>query len=202
MKIIGIAASLHAGSFITKLLDAAGRELPTGVRFETWRGLSEIPPYHHGPPPPEARDLITTVSRSDAILLTAPEHSLLPAQLTYALAWMSARDGLAGRHVAVMSASARACGAMWAQAELYKQLLGAGAVVMGDELVLSPGCPHFDQDGRLTDPDLREQVRAVVRRLCPAKTVEPVVEPVVEPAMRPLRVPEPVPVMEPALSFR
>ncbi|MFG2074493.1 NADPH-dependent FMN reductase [Nonomuraea maritima] len=198
MKIIGIAASLHAGSFITKLLDAAGRELPAGVRFETWRGLDEIPPYHHGPPPPEARDLLTTVSRSDAILLTAPEHSLLPAQLTYTLDWMSARDGLAGRHVAVMSASVRACGAMWAQAELYKRLLGAGAVVMGDELVLSPACPHFDEDGRLTDSDLRDRVRAVVRRLCPAKTVEPVAER----AMRPLRVPEPVPVMEPALSFR
>ncbi|PZG13919.1 hypothetical protein C1J01_28535 [Nonomuraea aridisoli] len=174
VKIIGIAASLHAGSFITRLLDAAGGELPEGVGFEVWQGLGTIPPYRPGPVPPEARDLLTMTAGSDAILLTAPEHSLLPVELAYALDWMSAREGLAGRHVAVMSASVRACGAMWAQAELYKQLLGAGAVVMGEELVISPACPHFDEDGRLTAPELRAQVRAVIRQLCPAEVMEPV----------------------------
>ncbi|MFB4275235.1 MULTISPECIES: NADPH-dependent FMN reductase [unclassified Nonomuraea] len=173
MKIIGIAASLHAGSFITRLLDAAGGELPRGVGFEVWRGLGEIPPYRTGPVPAPARELLTLVAGGDAVLLTAPEHSLLPLELTYALDWMSAREGLSGKHVAVMSASARACGAMWAQAELYKQLLGAGAVVMGAELVISPACPHFAEDGHLAAPDLREQVRGVIRQLCPAEVMEP-----------------------------
>ncbi|MGW0804593.1 NADPH-dependent FMN reductase [Nonomuraea sp. NPDC002799] len=173
MKIIGIAASLHAGSFINKLLEAAGGELPEDVGFEMWPGLRDIPPYAPGPVPASARDLLRLVASGDAVLLTAPEHSLLPAELTYALDWMSARDGLAGRHVAVMSASARACGAMWAQAELYKQLQAAGAVVMGAELVISPSCPHFDEDGHLTAADLRAQVRAVVAQLCPAKVMEP-----------------------------
>ncbi|MEV0622793.1 NAD(P)H-dependent oxidoreductase [Nonomuraea sp. NPDC050404] len=173
MKIIGIAASLHAGSFITRLLDATGAERPTGVGFEVWRGLGEISPYRPGPVPACARELLTLVAGGDAILLTAPEHSLLPLELTYALDWMSARDGLSGRHIAVMSASARACGAMWAQAELYKQLLGAGAVVMGAELVVSPSCPHFDEDGHLVAADLRAQVRKVIRQLCPAEVMEP-----------------------------
>ncbi|GAA2863120.1 NADPH-dependent FMN reductase [Nonomuraea rubra] len=179
MKIIGIAASLHAGSFITRLLDAAGGELPPGVGFEVWRGLGEIPAYRPGPGavPAPARELVTLVAGGDAILLTAPEHSLLPVELTYALDWMSAREGLSGKHVAVMSASARACGAMWAQAELYKQLLGAGAVVMGAELVISPTWPHFDEDGRLAAPGLRTQVRNVIRQLCPAEVMEPAMEP-------------------------
>ncbi|MEV5323889.1 NADPH-dependent FMN reductase [Nonomuraea fastidiosa] len=173
MKIIGIAASLHAGSFITRLLDAAGGELPESVRFEVWRGLSDIPPYQPGPVPAPARELVSLVAGSDAILLTAPEHSLLPMELTHALDWMAARDGLAGKHVAVMSASARACGAMWAQAELYKRLLGAGAVVSGAELVISPAWPHFDDNGHLTSADLRDQVRRVIRQLCPAEVMEP-----------------------------
>ncbi|WP_344478253.1 NADPH-dependent FMN reductase [Nonomuraea monospora] len=173
MKIIGIAASLHAGSFITRLLDAAGGELPPGVGFEVWRGMGEIPAYRPGPVPAPARDLVTLVAGGDAVLLTAPEHSLLPLELMHALDWMAARDGLSGKHVAVMSASARACGAMWAQAELYKQLLGAGAVVMGAELVISPIWPHFDEDGRLAAPALRAQVRDVVRQLCPAEVMEP-----------------------------
>ncbi|MFC4008689.1 NADPH-dependent FMN reductase [Nonomuraea purpurea] len=173
MKIIGIAASLHKGSFINRLLEAAGGELPDGVGFEVWPGLRDIPPYVPGSVPASARELIGLVAGGDAVLLTAPEHSLLPAELSYALDWMAARDGLSGKHVAVMSASARACGAMWAQAELYKQLLGAGAVVMGAELVISPACPHFDEDGHLTAPDLRAQVRAVIAQLCTAKVMEP-----------------------------
>jgi chromate reductase, NAD(P)H dehydrogenase (quinone) len=173
VKIIGIAASLHAGSFINKLLEAAGGELPEDVRFEMWPGLAGVPPYRPGKAPEPAHELLGLVAGADAVLLTAPEHSLLPVELTYALQWMSASEGLAGKHVAVMSASARACGAMWAQAELYKQLQGAGAVVMGAELVISPVCPHFDEDGHLTDPDLRDQVRAVIGQLCPAEVREP-----------------------------
>ncbi|MEV0383908.1 NAD(P)H-dependent oxidoreductase [Nonomuraea sp. NPDC050643] len=173
MKIIGIAASLHAGSFITRLLDAAGGELPAHVGFEAWQRLDEIPPYGAGPVPASACELVALVSSGDALLLTAPEHSLLPPELMYALDWMAAGQGLSGKHVAVMSASARACGAMWAQAELFKQLQGAGAVVMGAELVISPVWPHFDEHGHLTDPALRAQVRAVVGQLCPAEALEP-----------------------------
>ncbi|MEU5861338.1 MULTISPECIES: NADPH-dependent FMN reductase [unclassified Nonomuraea] len=173
MKIIGIAASLHAGSFINRLLDAAGGELPEGVRFEIWTGMGDVPPYQPGKVPVAARELLGLVAGADAVLLTAPEHSLLPMELTYTLEWLSAGDVLSGKHVAVMSASARACGAMWAQAELYKRLQGADAVVMGAELVISPACPHFDDDGHLTDPVLRGQVRAVIGQLCPAGVREP-----------------------------
>ncbi|TDE37735.1 hypothetical protein E1295_34205 [Nonomuraea mesophila] len=174
VKIIGIAASLNRGSFINRLLAAAGAELPRGVAFEEWRGLDDIPPYTRGPVPAPAAALAGLVASGDAVLLTAPEHSLLPPELTYALEWMAARDGLSGKHVAVMSASARACGAMWAQAELYKRLQSAGAVVMGAELVISPACPHFDEYGRLRPAALREKVRAVIRQLCPAGILEPV----------------------------
>ncbi|MGN9839950.1 NADPH-dependent FMN reductase [Nonomuraea sp. H19] len=173
MKIIGIAASLHVGSFVNRLLDAAGGELPVGIGFEVWQGLGEMPPYEPGPVPAPVRELFVLVDESDGVLITAPEHSLLPVELAHALDWMSARGALAGKHVAVMSASARACGAMWAQAELYKQLQAAGAVVMGAELVISPACPHFDEDGLLAAPDLRRQVRAVIGQLCPAEVLEP-----------------------------
>lgn len=173
MKIIGIAAGLHAGSFINRLLEAAGGELPEGVGFEVWPGLREMPPYEAGPVPASVRGLLGVVAAADAVLVTAPEHSLLPAELIHSLDWMEARGALAGKHVAVMSASARACGAMWAQAELYKRLQGAGAVVMGAELVISPACPHFDEDGHLTDPVLRGEVRAVIAQLCPSEVMEP-----------------------------
>ncbi len=174
MRVVGIAASLHAGSYINRLLEAVRGELPDGVGFEAWQGLGEVPPYGPGPAPLAVRELLTLVREADAIVLTAPEHSLLPPELDHTLAWLSAGGALTGKHVAVMCASARACGAMWAQAELYKELMAAGAVVMGAELVISPVCPHFDDDGRLWARELRAQVREVVFQLCPARIREPV----------------------------
>ncbi|MDA0632593.1 NAD(P)H-dependent oxidoreductase [Nonomuraea sp. MCN248] len=173
MKIIGIAASLHGGSYINRLLDAIRGELPPGAAFETWSRLGEIPPYAPGPAPQVVRELLALVDGADALVLTAPEHSLLPTELEYALDWMGRAGTLDGKHVAVMCASARACGAMWAQAELYKELLGAGAVAVGSELVISPVCPHFDDNGRLWARDLRGQVREMVAQLCQAHLREP-----------------------------
>ncbi|MCK2218899.1 NAD(P)H-dependent oxidoreductase [Actinomadura sp. ATCC 31491] len=202
MKIIGIAAGLHAGSFVNRLLGAAGGELPEGVGFEVWSGLRQMPPYEDGPVPATApapvRELAALVAAADAVIVTAPEHSLLPDELIDTLDWLTARGALAGKHVAVMSASARACGAMWAQAELYKRLQTAGAVVTGAELVILPGCRHFEEDGRLADPVLREQVRGVIGRLCPAELLEPAaaVE-LLEPAAE-LLAPAAVELLEPA----
>ncbi|MGW5161539.1 NADPH-dependent FMN reductase [Nonomuraea wenchangensis] len=184
MKIIGIAAGLHAGSFVNRLLGAAGGELPEDVGFEVWSGLGEMPPYEPGPVPAPVRELIRLILAADAVVVTAPEHSLLPDELIDTLDWLTASGVLAGRLVAVMSASARACGAMWAQAELYKRLQHAGAVVTGTELVILPGCRHFDERGRLADPVLREQVRDVIGQLCPAaEPAEPGLDEVMEPAL-------------------
>lgn len=174
MRIIGIAASLHAGSFVNRLLTAVGRELPPGARFACWQHLAEVPPYVPGPPPEPVAGLLRSLDEADGLVLTAPEHSLLPAELTHTLGWLSAFGVLAGKRAVVMSASARACGAMWAQAELYKELSAAGAVVMGGELVLSPICPHFDEKGRLVARYLRDQVLDMVRQLCPVSVGQPV----------------------------
>ena len=174
MKVIGIAASLHAGSYTNRLLDAIRAELPAGVRFEAWHRLGEVPPLTPGPAPDVVRDLLDLMSEADALVLTAPEHSLLPAELEYALDWMARAGVLDGKHAAVMCASARACGAMWAQAELYKELMGAGAVAIGFELVISAVCPHFDDDGLLWARDLRAQVCLMVEQLCQAHLRVPV----------------------------
>jgi chromate reductase, NAD(P)H dehydrogenase (quinone) len=45
LTLLGISGSLRAGSHNTRLLRAAGRELPEGVRLRLYDGLREIPPY-------------------------------------------------------------------------------------------------------------------------------------------------------------
>ncbi|MEU0566114.1 NAD(P)H-dependent oxidoreductase [Nonomuraea sp. NPDC005983] len=173
MRVIGIAAGFHAGSFNNRLLEAAARELPAWAEFESWQGLGDIPPFTSGPVPGPVGELRKTLDESDAVLVTAPEYCLLPAELYHALNWLRADRALAGRHVAVVCASARACGAMWAQTELVKEFTAAGAVVVGSELVVTPSGPYFDDRGSLLHRGLLDQVREVIGQLCPAPVRRP-----------------------------
>ena len=44
---------------------------------------------------------------------------------------------------------------MWAQTDLRRVLGVTGARVVGEELPVAQVATHFDDEGRLTDPDLR-----------------------------------------------
>ena len=45
MKVLGISGSLRRDSHNTDLLRAAATLLPSGVEFELYDGLRDIPPY-------------------------------------------------------------------------------------------------------------------------------------------------------------
>jgi NAD(P)H-dependent FMN reductase len=169
VRIVGFAASLRAESYLHRLLGAAGHELPAGTDFEIWQGLERVPPRASapgsGPVPGVVDGLLRAVARSDGLLVMTPGQSLLPHQLAHALDWMAnGPDGslVTGLPVVLVSASASAFGAMWVQVELRPILSGAGAVVRGTELTISPEHPQFDAAGRLLAGDSRDRLRAVV----------------------------------------
>jgi chromate reductase len=66
--------------------------------------------------------------------------------------------------VAVIGASTGMFGAVWAQAELRKVLAATGARVVEGEVAVGHAHTRFD-DGRLNDPNLEEQVLAVIQTL-------------------------------------
>jgi len=167
MKILGISGSLRRDSYNTMLL----RNAP--LALELWDGLKAIPPYDEDddvePAPPAVAQMRAAVAGADAILFATPEYNAsVPGQLKNAIDWLSrphASSVLRNKPVAVVGASTGAFGAVWAQAELRKVLATAGARVVEGDVAVGHAHERFDQDGRLLDESLREQLQLVVQEL-------------------------------------
>ncbi|MEU4535989.1 NAD(P)H-dependent oxidoreductase [Streptosporangium sp. NPDC023825] len=169
MRIVGIAGSLRPGAYVWRLLEAAARELPETVDFEIWRGLDQVPSFEEGELPRPVADLWHRLSAADGVLITAPAHSALPAQLGHTLDWISSARGgavLVGKPVGVVTACPRAHEGMWTQIQLRRALGAAGAVVCGAELAVSPAPDQFDAAGRLADQEYRGRLRDVLEEIC------------------------------------
>ena len=141
MRVLGISGSLRRDSHNTELLRAAATLLPSGVEFELYDGLREIPPYDedHDQRGDEAVvRLKERIAAADAVLFATPEYNhSIPGHLKNALDWVSrplADTPLKGKPVAVIGASTGMFGAVWAQAELRKVLAAIGAQVIDREL--------------------------------------------------------------------
>ncbi|GAA2354664.1 NAD(P)H-dependent oxidoreductase [Nonomuraea africana] len=169
MKIVGIAGVFRPHAYVRRLLKAIALELPEPKDVELWDGLERIPPIRGGPLPAEAAELCRVLSAADAVLIAAPEHSLLPPQLTHALSWASspmAGGALVGKPAAVVTSCVSPHEAMWTQAELHRLLRAGGAIVHGADLPVRPGARQFDILGRLADPVARARLRPALRAVC------------------------------------
>jgi chromate reductase, NAD(P)H dehydrogenase (quinone) len=176
MKILGISGSLRRGSYNTSLLGAAAGLLPDEVEFELWGGLKEVPPYDEDDDTEEAPAAATAlreaIAGSDAVLFATPEYnSSVPGQLKNAIDWVSrplATNPLRNKPVAVVGASTGAFGAVWSQGELRKVLAATGARVVDGEVAVGHAPTRFDEEGRLVDENLLEQLEEVVAVLVAA----------------------------------
>src|SRR5881227_782113 len=112
MRVLGISGSLRRDSHNTELLRAAATLLPSGVEFELYDGLRDIPPYDedHDQAGEEAvLRLKERIAAADAVLFATPEYNhSIPGHLKNALDWVSrpyATNTLRNKPVAVMGAS-------------------------------------------------------------------------------------------------
>jgi chromate reductase len=174
MKVLGISGSLRRDSHNTKLLRVAGEMFAgAGVGFEIYPDLKLVPPYDEDddvdPAPTAAAQLRAAVAGADALFFATPEYnSSVPGQLKNAVDWASRPHGggaLMNKPVAVVGASTGMFGAVWAQAELRKALSSAGARVAEGEVAVGHAHTRFDEQGRLIDPNLLEELQAVVEAL-------------------------------------
>jgi chromate reductase len=141
MRVLGISGSLRRDSHNTELLRAAATLLPSGVEFELYDGLRDIPPYdedHDQAGDAAVMRLKERIAAADAVLFATPEYNhSIPGHLKNALDWVSrplAETPLKRKPVAVIGASTGMFGAVWAQAELRKVLGAIGAQVIDREL--------------------------------------------------------------------
>ena len=174
MRVLGISGSLRRESHNMKLLRAAGELFEAeGAQFEIYDGLKAIPPYDEdddaADAPAAVADFRDALAGADAVFFATPEYnSSVPGQLKNALDWASrplASNVMRNKPVAVVGASTGMFGAVWAQAELRKVLSATGARVVEGEVAVGHADTRFDEDGRLNDPNLEEQVAEVARTL-------------------------------------
>ena len=174
MRVLGISGSLRRDSYNTRLLRHAGELFEAdGAQFEIYDRLKDVPPYDEDDELEDAPEAVSrirdAVRAADAVFFTTPEYnSSIPGALKNALDWVSrplATNAIRNKPVAVIGASAGMFGAVWAQAELRKVLAAMGARVAEGEVAVGHAMDRFDANGRLSEPNLEEEVREVVRAL-------------------------------------
>lgn len=175
MRILAISGSLRADSWNTTLLRAAAELLPSGADFVLHEGLETIPPFDEDDehdPHGAVHALRDAIRSADALLVATPEYNhSIPGQLKNAVDWVSrpvSDTAFRGKPAAVVGASTGLFGAVWAQAELRKALGAAGAVVLDRELPVGQASQHFDHEGRLTTPELRDELASMLIALVAA----------------------------------
>src|SRR5437870_13835215 len=173
MRVLAISGSLRRDSHNTKLLRAAEELAPDGVELEFYDELELVPPYNEDrdgdQAPLAASALRMRIAEADALLIATPEYNAsVPGQLKNAVDWASrpVRAGaLRGKPVVVIGASTGMYGGVWAQAELRKILGTAGARVVDAEVAVGRAHDRFDEDGRLTDDEIRDELREAANAL-------------------------------------
>ncbi len=173
MRVLGISGSLRRDSYNTQLLRAAQELAPDTVEVELYDGLAAIPPYDQDVQdegaPAAVQDLREQIAQADAVLIATPEYNgSMPGVLKNALDWVSRPfpdNALRNKPVAVVGASTGAYGGVWAQADLRKVLGIVGARLVEGDVAIGHAPERFDAEGRLVDPEHRQQLGELLRDL-------------------------------------
>ena len=167
--IIGIAGSLRKQSYNVALLRAAAEVLSPQTRLEI-ASLDEIPLYNGDVEseqgiPVSVEKLKNRIALADGLLLATPEYNnAMPGVFKNAIDWLSRPPKdigrvFMGRAVAVMGATPGPGGTALAQASWLPVLRTLGTRPwFGARLLVSGAGQVFDNNGRLVDEKIREQL--------------------------------------------
>ena len=170
MKVLGMSGALRAASTNTMLLkeaarigDLAGFEI-ADLALPLYDGDLEA----EGIPDSVTR-LGEQIAAADAVLISSPEYNKgMTPVIKNAVDWMSRLRPmpLAGKPVAVLSATAGIAGGQRAKSQLYLSLLALNATLVANpEVNLGHAQDKFDAEGRLTDEAAERFVGKLVAAL-------------------------------------
>lgn len=171
--IVGLSGSLRKASFNAALLRAAADLMPDGTELRIG-SIRDIPLYdgdleeREGLPGPVA-GLKDTIASADGLLLVTPEYNnSIPGVFKNAIDWLSRPSAdiprvFGGKPTAVMGASPGGFGTVLSQNAWLPVLRTLGTKPWnGRRLMVSRAGAVFDARGRLTDENVREQLRSFV----------------------------------------
>ena len=164
LHILAIPGSLRKASFNRGLLLAA-QEVLSGRAEVELVSLGEIPPYNEdvralGYPEP-VEQLRSQVERADALLIGATEYNFGPSGvLKNAIDWASRPPGppLLGKPFGLVGVSAGGFGTVRSQLALRQMLLFVQALGYPGSLHVSGAFKLFDEEGRLTNEETRQNL--------------------------------------------
>jgi len=174
-RIIGISGSLRKGSFNTALLHAAAELAPPGVELEV-ATLHGIPLYdgdlEAASGIPEAVvALKAKLAQADGLLICTPEYNnSIPGVFKNGIDWLSRPPAdipalFGQRPVAILGASPGGFGTILAQEAWLGVLRTLGTDPwFGGRLMVSRAHTVFDEQGKLSDAAIRQQLGDFVRR--------------------------------------
>jgi chromate reductase len=173
MRVLGISGSLRNASYNRGLLRAAQELAPDGMEVDFYDRLTDLPYYdgdvEEAGHPESVQRLRDAIRAADAVLFTTPEYNRgTSGVLKNAIDWASrpARQSvLDGKPVALMGATTGISGTANAQRQVREALLFPGAQTLPDELLVARAGEKFDENGELTDPEVRADVRVLLERL-------------------------------------
>jgi chromate reductase len=137
IHVLGVAASLRAGSFNRQLIEALARRAPIGLSVTVYDDLGAMPLFNedlepHGGPA-AVSGLRAAVARADALLIATPEYNQsMPAVAKNLVDWLSRGEpaALEGKPVAITGATRGPWGTRLSQAALRHTLTACDALVM------------------------------------------------------------------------
>jgi NAD(P)H-dependent FMN reductase len=175
--ILGLSGSLRAGSLNSSLLRAAAAAMPKDVTLEigTIKGI----PLYDGDVeatqglPDTVVKLKERVAATDGLLLVTPEYNnSVPGVFKNAIDWLSRPPAdiprvFGRRPVGVIGASPGGFGTLLSQTAWLPVLKTLGtAAYFGGRLQVSRADDVFDEEGKLVDDRIREQLRTYLAGFC------------------------------------
>ncbi len=167
LQVLGICGSLRKGSLNRALLRAAVEEMPEGTSLQL-RDLHDIPLYNddlNQPSPPEGvQKFRADLAAADALLICSPEYNFsISGVLKNAIDWASRPPNppLDGKPLALMGCSPGMLGTVRGQLATRQVCIFTNMIAMNKpELFVAKAHEKFDTEGRLTDGETRQKLRA------------------------------------------
>ncbi len=172
MNILVLVGSLRAGSLNAQFAAEAVQHLADSATVTVYDGLADLPFYSEEldveQPPAGVVRLRKAVAAADALIVVTPEYNgSLSSVLKNAIDWVSRprqAAAIAGKSVAVLSASMSPRGGASAREHALRILTVAGAKPLTDTVGIASAHAAF-ADGRLTDDAVRAELAGVLAQL-------------------------------------
>lgn len=171
IPILGVSGSLRKGSFNTALLHNAKEILPDLIQVGDIHGIPLYDADLESAGVPEAVvELQGQLAQARGLLLFSPEYNnAMPGVLKNAMDWLSRpsdkyRHVLRDKPIAVIGASPGSWGTLLAQNSWLPVFRSVGARHWAGGRLLLPHAHHvFDQQGKLTEDDIRGRLEKFIR---------------------------------------